>query len=61
MYLYDLYNLFLNFVPVGQKFPGKTLELSLQATVHFYDGPVPPGDDDPFCVGLNAYIDVRYQ
>ena len=46
----------------GQRFPSKTLETSLQATILFPDHYTPPpasGDsDDPFCVGLNAYADV---
>jgi len=48
---------------VGQKFPSKTLELSLQASVHFYEHNAPDyvstTDDDPFCSGSNSYIDVR--
>ena len=43
----------------GQRFPTKSLEVSLQATVHFPNNPVLSDDDDPFCTGLNAYIDVR--
>ena len=42
----------------GQKFPSKSLEVSLQATVHFHENPVLSASDDPFCTGLNAYIDV---
>ena len=42
----------------GQKFPHKSLEVSLQATVHFYDNAVASDTDDAFCTGLNAYIDV---
>ena len=45
----------------GQCFPQKTLEISLQATLHFPDRPPPPPpglEEDPFCVGLNAYVDV---
>ena len=45
----------------GQKFPNKSLEVSLQATVHFHENPVLSASDDPFCRGLNAYIDVREQ
>ena len=47
----------------GQKFPSKTLELSLQATVRFPDQYTPAGGvdtDDPFCVGLNTYADVSH-
>jgi len=46
---------------VGQKFPTKSLELFLQATVHFPEviPPVPEGVvQDPFCVGLNSYAEV---
>jgi AP-5 complex subunit mu-1 len=46
---------------IGQRFPSKTLELSLQATVRFPDHYTPTGGvdtDDPFCVGLNTYADV---
>ena len=45
----------------GQRFPSKTLELSLQATVRFPDHYTPTSGvdtDDPFCVGLNTYADV---
>ena len=46
---------------IGQKFPTKSLELFLQATVHFPEviPPVPEGvKQDPFCVGLNSYAEV---
>lgn len=46
----------------GQKFPSKTLEMSLQASISFPEHHTPTGgeaEDDPFCVGLNAYADVR--
>ena len=45
-------------IHTGQKFPGKSLEVSLQATVHFHENPMLSSSDDPFCTGLNAYIDV---
>lgn len=45
---------------IGNKFPSKSLELFLNATVYFGDHL--PGQtsstEDPFCVGLNAYIEV---
>lgn len=47
--------------PTGQKFPTKSLELFLQASVHFNEviPPVPEGFvEDPFCVGLNCYAEV---
>ena len=46
---------------IGQKFPTKSLELFLQASVHFNEviPPVPEGFvEDPFCVGLNCYAEV---
>ena len=46
---------------IGQKFPSKSLEVSLQATVHFHENPVLSSSNDPFCTGLNAYIDVSLQ
>lgn len=50
------------YVLTGQKFPSKGLELSLQASVHFYEhfpsGYTSTTDDDPFCIGPNAYVDV---
>ena len=48
-------------VHAGQKFPSKTLEMSLQATLYFPDHPPPASpevQEDPFCVGLNSYADV---
>ena len=47
---------------LGQRFPSKTMEMSLQATIHFPDKYTPLNgvdSDDPFCVGLNTYADVR--
>ena len=43
----------------GQKFPGKSLEVSLQCDVIFSSEPAPPDEtfeEDPFCVANNAYI-----
>lgn len=51
-------NYYVLSMKTGQKFPVKSLEVSLQATVHFHDNPVPSVGDDPFCTGLNAYVDV---
>lgn len=45
--------------PIGQKFPSKGLETSLQANVHFYDYPTQASSDNSFCVGATSYIDVR--
>ena len=48
-------------VCAGQKFPSKSLEVSVQATLHFPEYPplAPPEvNEDPFCVGLNSYADV---
>lgn len=55
----------------GQKFPSRSLETSLNATVTFQDdvsGSAKAGGEaakaaaefveDPFCVGLNAYAEV---
>lgn len=44
----------------GQKFPAKTPEVALQATVSFPSDPLQGTDpqDDPFCVQQNAYINV---
>ena len=47
-------------VGLGTKFPSKSLEMHMNATVYFSDhlpGQSSSGDD-PFCVGLNAYIEV---
>ena len=46
---------------LGQRFPSKTLEATLQAKVQFeeYDEKRQAGTyEDPFCVGLNAYASV---
>lgn len=43
----------------GQKFPSKSLEVSLQCDVIFSSEPAPPDEtfeEDPFCVANNAYI-----
>jgi len=54
-------NKYVWYVCAGQKFPSKSLEVSVQATLHFpeYPPPAPPEvNEDPFCVGLNSYADV---
>ena len=55
-----LYLFTIHWYFVDQKFPTKSLELFLQATVHFPEviPPVPEGVVDPFCVGLNSYAEV---
>ena len=45
----------MNYCASGQKFPVRSLELSLQATVHFKEGST---EDLPFYVGSNSYIEV---
>lgn len=54
-------------LPLGQKFPSKTLEASLNATVHFGEKrqqaaenqPIATGFiEDPFCTGINSYAQV---
>jgi hypothetical protein len=57
---------------IGTKFTNRNLEVALPATVYFEPPPSPlPHDstssqarettlEDPFCVGSNAYISVRY-
>ena len=59
--MYNVIHVMCLLLSSGQKFPSKTLEISLQATVHFSDHYPPPSgrdNDDPFCVGVNAYADV---
>ena len=53
-------NSFYLFFLTGQKFPSKTLEASLLATVHFKDAVQPTKNfiEDPFCTGLNSYAQV---
>lgn len=55
---------------VGQKFPSKTLEASLNATVHFGEKrqqaaenqPIATGFiEDPFCTGINSYAQVFFK
>ena len=48
--------------PIGTKFPPKTLEVMLKATVYFSKYEVTPGSrfDEQFCVGLNSYAQVIY-
>ena len=63
----NLFSLYFNwntlYLILGQKFPTKALELSLQASVHFYEHTAPDyvstTDDNPFCTGSNSYVDVR--
>lgn len=52
---------------LGQKFPSKTLEASLNAIVHFGEKrqqvvenqPMATGfNEDPFCTGINSYAQV---
>ena len=47
---------------LGQKFPSKTLEATLQAKVQFEEynekKQAPGTYEDPFCVGLNTYASV---
>ncbi|XP_064403665.1 AP-5 complex subunit mu-1-like [Halichondria panicea] len=43
---------------IGQRFPVRGLELSLQATVHFKEG---PEENKPFFVGSNSYIEVFFK
>eukprot|EP00731_Ephydatia_muelleri_P027795 Em0019g668a len=48
---------------IGQKFPAKTPEVALQATVSFPSDPLQGTDpqDDPFCVQQNAYINILFK
>ncbi|XP_068683780.1 AP-5 complex subunit mu-1-like isoform X2 [Montipora foliosa] len=55
---------------IGQKFPSKTLEASLNATVHFGERKQQTGDqsqqsaafvEDPFCTGINSYAQVFFK
>lgn len=49
---------------IGQKFPSKGMEVSLQATILFPDHYTPlsgTDSDDPFCVGLNTYADLFFK
>ena len=48
--------------PIGTKFPPKTLEVMLKATVYFSKYEVTPGNrfDEQFCVGLNSYAQASY-
>lgn len=46
------------------RFPSKTREVALPATVHFE--PVAAGaardpEEDPFCVGETSYVDLQYR
>ncbi|XP_071962406.1 AP-5 complex subunit mu-1-like [Antedon mediterranea] len=49
---------------IGQKFPSRLLEVSLQATVEFGDVSEIQGAnvfDDPFCVDLNSYAQIFFK
>ncbi|XP_062502986.1 AP-5 complex subunit mu-1-like isoform X3 [Corticium candelabrum] len=48
---------------IGNKFPSKSLEMSMNATVYFGDQPPDQISSavDAFCVGLNAYIEIRFK
>lgn len=55
---------------IGQKFPSKTLQVSLNATVHFGEKRQQIADnqpsaakfvDDPFCTGINSYAQVFFK
>lgn len=55
---------------VGQKFPSKSLEVSLSATIFFgekrqqqvtADGLQPTFVEDPFCTGINSYAQVYFK
>lgn len=55
---------------IGQKFPSKTLEASLNATVHFGEKRQQGADsqsagvgfvEDPFCTGINSYAQVFFK
>lgn len=55
------------YIYVGQKFPSKTLEVSLNATIHFGERKQQTGDqsqqdagfvEDLFCTGINSYAQV---
>ena len=47
----------------GQRFPSKSLEMSLQANVHFFEKEpeLSSIEGDMFCKGANSYIDVGLQ
>lgn len=55
---------------IGQKFPSKTLEVSLNATIHFGERKQQTGDqsqqdagfvEDFFCTGINSYAQVFFK
>lgn len=54
---------------IGQRFPSKSLEMSLQATVHFPEHPSPAEgscchegvEDGPYFVGLSSYIELIFK
>ena len=56
-----LHNSILSWIHIGQRFPSKGLEISLQASVHFHEYSTQESiqsKGDSFCVGANSYIDV---
>lgn len=46
---------------VGQKFPTKSLTISLEATVNFTDSKTPATHEDAFCVGQNSYAKLFFK
>ncbi|XP_065069343.1 AP-5 complex subunit mu-1-like isoform X1 [Rhopilema esculentum] len=46
---------------VGSKLPSKTLQASLEGTVHFDRSDKPVVHPDKFCVGLNSYIKISFK
>jgi len=44
----------------GQKFPSKSLSVSLDASVNFVESKSTSPGDDPFCVDQNTYAKVNY-
>ncbi|XP_078590303.1 AP-5 complex subunit mu-1-like [Branchiostoma floridae x Branchiostoma japonicum] len=50
---------------IGQKFPTKSLEVQLNATVTFADNMATPPhsllQEDPFCTGLNSYAQLYFR
>jgi len=46
---------------IGQRFTSRNLEVALPGTISF-DGDSSANDgDDPFCVGSNAFVEVRFK
>lgn len=45
---------------IGQKFPSRSHEVTLEAKLKFGKrSSIMPGQDDPFCVGLNSFAMVN--